>query len=420
MFAFVPPRPLPLGADAPAAQRIGGTMEPKPFGTAPDTREGRIRRRAWRFALPLVRFFLRRKYNYVCTPLELEGPFLLIANHANNADPLFISQACPQRPLTYVASEHLERLGLVTGLLTRYFSIIPRKKASSAVGTVRAILTALRRGESVVLFAEGDCTWDGVSAPIFPATGKLARSAGVPLVTYRLEGNYLSCPRWAKTGRRGRCVGAPVGIYSPRELASMKPEQVTAAIDRDIFEDAWQTQKRVGVDFRCRAPALGLERALFLCPDCGAAGGLRTRGREIFCTGCGMHARLDRQGFFQSGPYPDILAWDRWQKERFAHLITEGQGGHLFPGEGRLTDLGENSPRRVRFCLDAETGSLLLDGESLRLEEISEMAMVKTDRLLFSAGGRYYELRSKRAILRPYLLAWQTIRANLNHMEEKP
>ena len=31
--------------------------------------------------------------------------------------------------------------------------------------------------------------------------------------------------------------------------------------------------------------------------------------------------------------------------------------------------------------------------------------MVKTDRLLFTANDRYRELRSKRGVLRPYLMA---------------
>ncbi len=394
-------------------------MKAKPYGTAPDSRAGRIRRRAWALAQRFVRPFLRRKFNYACSPIGIEGPFLLIANHANNTDPLFVGLSSRTTPLTYVASEHLERLGLLTGILTRYFSVIPRAKASSAVGTVRSILKALRQGEAVALFAEGECTWDGRSVDVFPATGKLVKSAGVPLVTYRLEGNYLSCPRWARKGRRGRCVGAVVRIYSPEELAKMKGDEITAAINRDIFEDAWQTQKRVQAVFRSKAPAEGLEQALFLCPDCSAAGTLRTKGSAIFCTKCGMRAELDEQGFFRSGPFPGILEWDRWQRDAFSEAVRAKKQGQLFPGQGRLTDLSSAEHRPVRFHLDLAQAALVLDGRPEPFAGISGMAMVKTNRLLFTTEAGYYELRSKGGILRPYLLAWEASREINDRMENE-
>ena len=385
-------------------------MKAKPYGTSADSPEGRVRRRAWKLAQRLVHRFLRRKYNYEYSPIGIEGPFLLIANHANNTDPLFVSMSSKTTPLTFVASEHLERLGLLTRLLTRYFSVILRAKASSAVSTVRSILKALRQGESVALFAEGECTWDGISAGIFPATGKLARTAGVPLVTYRLEGNYLSCPRWAKKARKGRCVGSVVRIYSPEELAKMKPDEITAAIDRDIYEDAWQTEKRVNAVFRSKAPAAGLERALFLCPGCHSLGSLRTRGSAVRCRKCGMRAELDGRGFFRTGPFPGILEWDGWQKTAYAKIVRERPEGALFPARGRLTELPDGKGKPLPFCLDLHRAALLLDGTPVPFRDISEMAMVKTNRLLFTTPSGYFELRTKRGILRPYLLAWQASR----------
>ena len=393
-------------------------MNAKPYGTGADTRAGRIRRRAWAIAQPLIHRLLRSKYRFEYLPIGIEGPFLLIANHANNDDPLLVSMSSKKTPLTFVASEHLGRLGPVTGLLTRYFSVILRKKAASAVGTVRDILKALRQGESVVLFAEGDCTWDGISAKIFPATGKLAKAAGVPLVTYRLEGNYLSCPRWAKRPRKGRCRGSVVRIYPPEALAAMDPEEITAAIDRDIHVDAWELQRRDKARYQAASPAVGLERALFLCPDCGKAGTLRTKGRSIFCAACGMQAALDDRGFFCSGPYPDIPAWDRWQRSALAAMVDEGRQRELFPGKGRLTELPCRRGRRIRFSLDLARRAIVTDSEAVPFGEISEMAMVKTNRLLFSTRKGYFELKTKRGILRPYLTAWQVCRRNIDETEE--
>ena len=360
-----------------------------------------VRRRAWALAQRLLGPIFRRKYRFSCEHIPVDGPCLLIANHAANFDPILVSLSSRARPLSFVASEHLERLGLVSGLLTRYFSILPRSKASSGVGTVKSVLRALREGASVLLFAEGDCTWNGVSAGVFPATGKLARASGVPLVTYRLSGNYQSKPRWAKKARKGAIAGSVVRVYPPEELAAMSGEEITAAIDRDIFEDAWQNE----TVYRAGKPAEGLEQALFLCPDCGRPGSLHTRRDAIFCKSCGFRVTLDAGSHLQGSPFATIAQWDAWQEEAFAKRPSKASEHALFPGEGTLTELPGGSRRKVRFRLDLAGRALVVDEPSIPFAEISDIAMVKTDRLLFTHGGNYCEIHAKHAILRPYLLA---------------
>lgn len=364
-------------------------------------------RRAWRLTYITAKPVMAHKYNFTCDQIGINGPFLLVSNHACNADPILIGLSSKDMPLTYVASEHLERMGAVTKLLTRYYSIIPRKKASSAADTVKSVLRALKRGAPVVLFAEGECTWDGVSAPVFPATGKLAKVSRVPLVTYRLEGNYLSMPRWADSSRRGRIRGRVVHRYSPEELARMSPDEITAAINRDIYEDAWETQRRDNVILASRKRAEGLERALFICPECGEIGGLQTKGDAIFCTKCGMRVTVDQRGFFRDGRFSTVREWDVWQREQFPRLTENPAHAELFPADGVLTDLSAGTKRKISFCLDLAGGAMVIGGEHIPLPDFSDMAMVKTNRLLFGWNGDYYEIVSKHGILRPYLLAKQ-------------
>ena len=364
----------------------------------------RVRKRAWAFAQWLLGPIFRRSFRFTADPLPEEGPYLLVCNHAANADPILVSLASRKRPLSFVASEHLQRLGLLTKLLTRYFSIIPRSKASSGAGAVKGILRALRQGEPVLLFAEGDCCWDGVSGEVFPATGKLARTAKVPLVTYRLEGNYLSKPRWAKNRRRGFCHGRLVHVYSAEELAAMSPEAVTEAINRDIYENAWETLEKTGVEFVSKAPARGLERAFFLCPGCRSLGSLTAKGQTLVCKTCGQKVTIDGSCRLQEGPFTGLPEWDRWQQRALRKLMKEGRLSGQFPGKGVLTTLPKGPKKPVRYSLDLKHSSLVLDGTGLPLSEITDMAMVKTNRLLFTHNGTYYELRSKTGVFRPYLL----------------
>ena len=225
----------------------------------------------WRVLYRTAGARLRSRFNYTCEPVEADGPYLLISNHVTNNDPFFVGLSSPDRPLTYVASEHIFRLGAVSKLIAKLLDPIPRSKAASGAGTVKNVLRRLKDGEAVALFAEGDCTWNGMSAGVFPATGKLAKAAGVPLVTYRIDGGYLSRPRWSVNGRKGRMHGGPVHIYSVEELKQMSAEEVTAAIDSDIFVDEWENQAEEPIEFKGRGKAEGLERGYYFCPCCGSS-----------------------------------------------------------------------------------------------------------------------------------------------------
>ena len=364
------------------------------------------RARIWKLLCRLLTPIWVRAKQYHFDPITLQGPYLLIANHASNSDPILMGLASPGQPLAVVGSEHLERLGFLTRLLNRCFHLIPRSKGSSGVGTVKAILKTIRQGRPVLLFAEGECSWDGVSIPVFSATGKLAKHTGVPLVTYRLQGNYLAKPRWAKRSRRFPIRGSMVRIYSPEELDAMSPDEVNRAINRDICEDAWQTAAQTKAETFARASAAGLEQALFLCPSCGGIGTLRGRG-SIFSCCCGFSAPMDRAGLFTAGPFCTIRDWDRWQQDAMDKLVCQGEKSGLFPAEGWLTRFSGNERQRVRFCLNLRDQTIEITGKPVPFSEISGIAMVKTNRLLFTVNGDYCEIYAKKAVLRPYLLAVQ-------------
>ena len=70
-----------------------------------------------------------------------------------------------------------------------------------------AVMRRLRKGGSVAIFAEGNRSFNGLTGDILPATGKLARSSGASLVTFRFSGGYLSSPRWC--GSRVRRTSLP-------------------------------------------------------------------------------------------------------------------------------------------------------------------------------------------------------------------
>lgn len=354
-----------------------------------------------------------RKFNMTHEDLHVDGPMLLVPNHASAWDPLLVAASLHDKQVYYVASEHLFRLGPVSRLIDALVAPIPRRKASTGMDTVKACLRHLKAGHSVCLFAEGEQCWAGQNNPIFPATGKLAKSSGATLVTYRLEGSYLSLPRWGKGIRRGRVHGHPVGVYPPDVLRGMSAEAVNDLITRDIREDAWERQRRDPVAYRGKNRAEGMERALYLCPRCRRIGTLHTKGNRIFCS-CGLDLEYLETGFYRpEQPFSEIAEWDAWQKDALLRrdFTREGADGLLFSDGGvslcRL-EAGHREELLGTGVLQQYEDRLECAGYRFPLKDISAMADVLADRLLLSARGEYYEIRSANGVcLRKYLEIWR-------------
>ena len=368
------------------------------------------RLKRWRFLQRLMRGFVARRFNMTAQPCQTDGPCLIVANHVTNWDPLLLAMSFPERPVRFVASEHIFRHGFLSKLLEWLVAPIPRKKAASGADTVMAVLRALKAGDTVCLFAEGDASWDGLSHPVFPATGKLARMAGVPLVTYRLEGGYLSLTRWAKFRRLGRMRGAAVGIYSPEELKAMKGPAITALIDRDLYEDAFARQRTEHVRFQGQNRAEGIERGFFLCPKCGKIGGVRGVGDRVLCA-CGLNLLYTEEGFFDPpDPVGTLAEWETVQQSALKDICAKAEGLLFSDGDMTLREIGAGHRETLlgRGELRQYPDAIELGGRRFPLSEIDSMAMVKAGMLLFSVGDRYFEIRAAGgACLRKYLLVWQ-------------
>ncbi|MBQ9459307.1 MAG: 1-acyl-sn-glycerol-3-phosphate acyltransferase [Oscillospiraceae bacterium] len=366
----------------------------------------------WHILNRLVCPWVVSRFHMDAEPIRAEGPILLICNHVTAWDPLLTAAAlgCDKQAY-YVASEHIFRKGLASRALQWLLAPIPRRKGASSLETVKLCLRHLHAGHSVCLFAEGEQTWDGRSIPVVKGTGSLARACGATLVTYRLEGGYLSLPRWGRGLRRGRMRGRVVGVYPPDTLKSMRPDAVNELIDRDIREDAWERQREEPAAFRGRRPAERLEQLLYLCPGCRRIGTLHSSRDRLRC-GCGLSLRYTETGFFEpQTPFPDAPAWEDWQRERLRarDFLRAGQDGALFADEGVTLSLvgGRRDKTLARGRLALYEDRLDCAGRSFALAEITEMAMTR-NMLLFTHGGAYYQLRGGKTVnFRKYLELWK-------------
>ena len=266
----------------------------------------------FRFLLkyPVCRFF---RFSYDPLP-DIPGPFLLVSNHTTEFDPIFLSIAAG-KPLRFVANEHIMRKGFGTRFLTAFFHPIVHRKGRDGLRSAAEILRSLRRGENVMLFPEGNRTFNGVTMELMPATAKLAVKSGAALVTYRLKGGFLTQPRFSTSIRRGFVRAELVRIYTPEELSEMSGEAVASAMEEDLYEDAYRTQETEPQEFSGKRLAEGLESTIFSCPVCGGFRCLNGKDRILSC-GCGFLAEYRKDGLLHAGEQSFTLyELDRLQRE---------------------------------------------------------------------------------------------------------
>ena len=144
--------------------------------------------RFYRGARAVLGPLLKRLFCYEAQPgPEINGPYIVVANHTTDLDALFVSVSFP-RHMYFVASEHLFRTRVLGGLLKYFLDPIPKQKGGADVSTAMQMVRRLKKGINIGLFAEGSKSFHGKPCPLVPATGSLVKATGASLVTYRLEG----------------------------------------------------------------------------------------------------------------------------------------------------------------------------------------------------------------------------------------
>ncbi|MBQ4039734.1 MAG: hypothetical protein IJC91_01250 [Oscillospiraceae bacterium] len=345
----------------------------------------------WKLLLPLVRIFLRIKFNYTCERVK-DAPekFIVLANHTTDFDPLFVGSSF-KNFMRFVGSEHIARWK-VFPLLKFAFDPIMRYKGMTASSAVMEMIRTVRGGTSVCMFAEGVRSWDGLPSPILPATGKVIKSAKCALITYRISGGYFSSPMWsAGSGtRKGRLHGRPVNIYTAEQLSKMSVAEINDIINADLYEDAYEVQKQNPVKYKGKNLAEKLETMLFICPQCGEMDTISSKGDTVSCSGCGHSFTYDEYGMLHGCRFDTVRDLSLWQKNEIAkHAETVT---YTSPA-GTLIKVEKHEETPLYTSAVTMTAEKLTCGDyEFNVADLMDLAMHGRHALVFSTNDGYYEI----------------------------
>jgi len=308
----------------------------------------------------------------------MQEPFIILGNHSQVYDAFFVSAAAKVH-IRWVAGAVLFKLFGLKTLIGGWIGGIAKQQGRSDLHTIRTISDALKQGDNVGLFPEGTRTWDGESVGFDRSTAKLIKILNVPVIIINLEGIYATKPRWADKKRVGSPNLRVLPPLSKNTIASMTKDELYAYLVENLGFSYRAWQERTRTPFKGKAQAQGLQRVLYLCPDCSSYSTLETKKDHIFCTKCNMRARLDAFDQFTTvqgtNLFKDVPQWHEWEKDQLlGHLQTAKPDTYLFPPDkGVLFQRGEE-------------GKLITLSKDFSLSATREgMQVVSPDPVLFSS-----------------------------------
>ena len=323
-----------------------------------------------------------------------DEPYIVVANHLTEVDMLMLGGAFAEH-MYFVAGEHLLRTKAGPKIKWAQDPIFTYKGAPS-IDTMREVIRKIRAGHNVMIFPEGSRSFNGETVKLDSGIAKLVKTAGCALATYHIEGGYFVAPRWAYTTRTGPMKGHIVNIYSSEEVRSMSKEELTDCINRDIYENAYETQRRNMYTYKGERLAEGLENYLVRCSCCGAFDSMVTEDDRFRCTECGQSGRYTPQGFLEGEGlrFDSVYDWGVWSENETCEYIKAFEGdGPVFTDTDTVLYEVLSDHSRVDLAsgeVKGYTDRLETGGDTFRFEDINGMDMLYFGKtLVFSYKKRH-------------------------------
>jgi 1-acyl-sn-glycerol-3-phosphate acyltransferase len=162
--------------------------------------------------------------------VPLTGPVLIVANHQSYIDPPAIGCGMKRH------SAYLGRAGLfknpVLAYFLRLFNVFPLNEEGGDIAAMRAVLSILKQGHSVVIFPEGSRCEDGEIAPFKRGAEIMLKRAKCPVIPAAIDGAYEA---WPRSSKRPRLFNRGIRIIYGQPIAHVDlfdPEAEGTVTDR--------------------------------------------------------------------------------------------------------------------------------------------------------------------------------------------
>ena len=149
---------------------------------------------------------------------SLKQPMVIIANHTSMLDPLMVQALFFHNRSIVVAKDQIEDPHF-SWALKRFKNVIPCDRFNLDTEWALLAKKELEKGNSVIIFPEGKCRYDGLLNEFKTGFAFLARSTGFPVLSLGIDGIYKIGHRTQIMVDEPETIERVKGIPSSKHLA---------------------------------------------------------------------------------------------------------------------------------------------------------------------------------------------------------
>lgn len=282
----------------------------------------------------------------------LKPPYLLLATHASETDFAVMYRAiAPYRRINTVCA--IDGIRDHGDWLMRNVGCICKRKFIKDYHLIRNMrYCAKEYGDIVCMYPEARYTLDGCASYIPDSVGKLCKLLKIPVVTLKMEGNYIIGPQWNKTLQKLPLCATIKQIVTAEELEKIDVDEINRRIRASFERDDFRYQLENNIENNYEKRAEGLEHILYRCPHCGKEFEMHSKGTQIWCEACGKHWEMTNLGQLRAldggeTEFEHIPDWFNWERKSVREEVRNGTYRfeddvtvHTLPNAKRFYDNG--------------------------------------------------------------------------------
>ena len=246
----------------------------------------------------ISKFMCKFVYNVEIVRNELKGKtgrYVIIANHESIIDVLPAYTVVPAKTHFVVSKAMMQSMPIAP--LMEMCGVIGKNQFQTSALDMRRMRSVLDHNEPLMLYPAGLMTESGTSTPIPVATAKVLKWFNTDIYVSRVNGTYLTNPKWAKVKRKGKITIELYKLASKEEFAALSDEDAAKLVEEHLSFDAYRHNDQEKIYYKNGDNVEGLEYVLYKCPICDQEFTISVRGKnKLTCESCGYTVKSDNYG----------------------------------------------------------------------------------------------------------------------------
>ena len=333
----------------------------------------------------------------------VEGPFMILYNHQTAFDQFFVGMSV-KGSVYYLASEDIFSNGWVSSIIRHLVAPIPIKKQTLDISAIKTCIRVAKEGGTIAIAPEGNRTFSGKTEYINPAIASLVKKINLPILLFRIEGGYGVHPRWSDVVRKGKMRAYVSEVITSDEVKCLSKDELFERINNGLYVDEANDNNI----FRHNKRAEFLERAIYICPDCGLST-FESNGHVIKCVKCKTEVeyqestRLKGVGF--DLPFSFVSEWYDYQKEYINNFDpTQHTDAPLYIEKVSLSEVIVYK-KKLSLKKDADIslyGNRIVvdengeDSNIFDFDKISAVTILGKNKLNIYSDGKIYQVKGEK------------------------